>query len=170
MLRTNVNGYFTDDVSKLRGLTQGDPISSILYGLAIKSFLQSILNDPLYYSGYQMQYASDHPNYNAAEPVIHVSKILCYADNAFVFVKDPPGLARLHYSLDVHCQATNAKINYKKAEAFSLSGQNTWIYWRAKLTTDMHIIKLTSNMDANPMIQYISVFLCSNSFNSAKCS
>lgn len=150
LLRINVNGYFTDDVPKLRGLKQGDPLSSILYNLAIEPFLRSILNDPLY-SGYQMQYASDHPNYNVAEPVVHVSKILCYADDAFVFVQDLPDLARLNYHLDVYCQATNAKINYNKVEAVSLSGQNTWPYWRARLT-DMHITKFTSNLDANPMI------------------
>jgi hypothetical protein len=150
LLRINVNGFFTDAVPKLRGLKQGDPISSILYNLAIEPFLRSILTDPLY-TGYQMQYANDHPNYNAADPVIHTSKILCYADDAFVFVKDLPDLARLEYHLGVYCQATNAKINYNKVEAVSLSGQNTWPYWRARLT-DMNITKFTSNLDQNPVI------------------
>ncbi|KAK4518914.1 uncharacterized protein ATC70_009140 [Mucor velutinosus] len=150
LLRINVNGYFTDDIPKLRGLKQGDPISSILYNLAIEPFLRSILNDPLYH-GYQMQYATDHPNYNANDPLVHVSKILCYADDAFVFVQDLPDLARLEYHLDVYCNATNAKINYNKVEAISLSGQNTWSYWQARLS-EMNITKFTSNKDSNPVI------------------
>ncbi|GAN11541.1 conserved hypothetical protein, partial [Mucor ambiguus] len=150
LLRINVNGYFTDDVPKLRGLKQGGPISSILYNLAIEPFLRSILSDPTYH-GYQMQYAVDHPNYNAANPLVYVSKILCYADDAFVFVQDLPDLARLEYHLDVYCNATNAKINYNKVEAISLPGQNTWSFWQARLT-QMNITKFTSNMDSNPVI------------------
>ncbi|CAO0789273.1 unnamed protein product [Mucor circinelloides] len=149
-LRININGYFTDDVPKLRGLKQGDPISSILYNLAIEPFLRSVITDPLY-KGYQMRYAPDHPLYQAEAPEIHQTKILCYADDAFAFIQDLPDLARLEYHLNVYCQATNAKINYNKVEAISLSGRNTWSYWRARLT-DMNITKFTTNVDTNPMI------------------
>jgi hypothetical protein len=150
LLRINVNGYFTQEIPKHRGLKQGDPISSILYNLAIEPFLRSILNDPLYH-GYQMQYAADHPLYNAASPQIYVSKILCYADDAFVFAQDLPDLERLEYHLDIYCKATNAKVNYNKVEAISLSGKNTWSYWRARLT-GMNITKFTTAVDHNPVI------------------
>ncbi|GAN11669.1 hypothetical protein MAM1_0799d11250 [Mucor ambiguus] len=54
LLRINVNGYFTQEIPKHRGLKQDNPISSILYNLAIiEPFLRPIINDPLYY-GYQM--------------------------------------------------------------------------------------------------------------------
>jgi hypothetical protein len=44
-IKVNVNGYFTDDVHKRRGLKQGDPISPILYNLAFEPLLRTILSD-----------------------------------------------------------------------------------------------------------------------------
>ncbi|EPB86238.1 hypothetical protein HMPREF1544_06966 [Mucor circinelloides 1006PhL] len=100
-----------------------------------------------------MRYAPDHPSYQAEEPEIHQTKILCYADDAFAFKQDlPDDLARLEYHLNVYCQATNAKIiKDSKVEAISLSGRNIWSYWGARLT-DMNITKFTTNVDTNPMI------------------
>ena len=68
-----------------------------------------------------MQYASHHPNCNVPKPMVHVHKLLCYADDAFVFVKDLPDLARLNCHLDVYWQVTNnANINYNKVDAIPL--------------------------------------------------
>ena len=142
LLRINVNGYFTKDVPKLRGLKQGDPVSAILYNLAIEPFLRSILNDPLY-QGYQMKYDATHPLYSTEAPLVHTTKILCYADDALAFVQNRNDLQRLEYHLEIYCKATNAKINYNKVEAISLSGKNTGSYWRNALT-DMKITKFTT--------------------------
>jgi hypothetical protein len=44
-IRINMNGFFSDQVSKQRGLKQeeGDPISCVLYNIFFEPFLRSIL-------------------------------------------------------------------------------------------------------------------------------
>lgn len=45
LIRINVNGHLSNEVAKLRGLNQGDPLSPILYNLAFEPFLLAILHD-----------------------------------------------------------------------------------------------------------------------------
>lgn len=101
MLRININGYFfiTDVPKKIRGLKQGNPVSSILYNLAIKPFLCSILTDPLYH-GYQIKYLSNHPLYDEAQQLItYKFKILCYADYDLAFVQDLLYIIRINIGI-----------------------------------------------------------------------
>lgn len=146
-IRININGFFTEDVHKLRGLKQGDPISPILYNLAFEPFLRSILNDE-HFHGYNM--LPDLVADSSTEDTIN-TKILCYADDALVLVHDIEDLSRLNHHMDVFCNASNAKFNFNKVEAFSLSGQNTWDYWSGPLM-EMNITKLVTEDDPNPVI------------------
>jgi hypothetical protein len=125
-IRININGFFSDNVNKKRGLKQGDPISCILYNLFFELFLRSILLDDNI-DGCDFKLKETVPAAN------HISqskrtKILCYADDALVFFHSPNDLIRLQSHLTTFSSASNAKINYSKVEAISLSGENLWNY------------------------------------------
>ncbi|KAG0780446.1 hypothetical protein G6F21_012130 [Rhizopus arrhizus] len=52
-LHINVNGFLSSPVLQHRGLRQGDPISPVLFNLAIEPLLRRILSDP-HFSGFQL--------------------------------------------------------------------------------------------------------------------
>lgn len=57
-------------------------------------------------------------------------KILRYANDALVFVHDRQDLRLLSRSyIDLFCRASNARFNYTKVEAFSISGRDTTSFW-----------------------------------------
>ncbi|CEP12661.1 hypothetical protein [Parasitella parasitica] len=94
---------------------RGDPLSPILYNLAFELFLLSIIHDR-HFSEYVMGQEQ--------------TKILCYADDALVFV---------HNASDLGLQA------------FSVSGRYTWESWETVLTP-MNIMHLHSVKDEDPLI------------------
>jgi hypothetical protein len=149
-IKINVNGFFTEEVHKLRGLKQGDPLSPILYNLAFEPFLRSILNDE-HFRGYSMRADSGVADGDNTVEESITTKILCYADDALVLVHDVDDLYRLKSHMGLFCNASNAKFNYNKVEAFSLSGRNTWEYWHRPLSS-MNINRLTSEDDPTPII------------------
>ncbi|CEP13066.1 hypothetical protein, partial, partial [Parasitella parasitica] len=144
-IQININGFFSEDVAKLRGFKQGDPISCICYDLAFEPFLQSILQDNDF-QGYQ--FTSNKPT--SSLPVI-TTKILCYADDALVFVHDKQDLRLLAYYMDLFCRASNARFNYSKVEAFSISGRDTRSFWSRSLAA-MNINHLQISTDPHPLI------------------
>lgn len=109
-IRINLNGHLSTAVAKLRGLKQGDPLSPILYNLAFEPFLLAILQDR-HFQGYMMGTAR--------------TKLLCYADDALVFVHDANDLTRLQLHMTRYCAASNVKSNNYKVQAFSVSGRDT---------------------------------------------
>jgi len=136
LIRINLNGHLSCEIAKLRGLKQGDPLSPILYNLAFEPFLLAIINDRQF-QGYLM----------GAER----TKVLCYADDALVFVHDPGDLSRLQIHMTRYCSASNAKFNYNKVDAFSVSGRDTWDIWEAPLCA-ANIKHLHSVEDDEPLI------------------
>jgi endonuclease/exonuclease/phosphatase family metal-dependent hydrolase len=147
-IKININGYFTDSIPKLRGFKQGDPLSCICYDLAFEPFLQGILTDTDF-SGYTL---SRHPSTitpASAQPLS--TKVLAYADDALVFVHNRADLRLLRYYMGLFRRASNAKFNYNKVEAFSLSGRDTWAFWQQSLE-EMLITKLTTKKDTNPIV------------------
>ncbi|EIE89443.1 hypothetical protein RO3G_14154 [Rhizopus delemar RA 99-880] len=44
-VRININGHFTNRVDQRRGLRQGDPLSPLLFNIALEPFLRHILQD-----------------------------------------------------------------------------------------------------------------------------
>ncbi|OBZ81155.1 Transposon TX1 uncharacterized protein, partial [Choanephora cucurbitarum] len=135
-IRINLNGWLSSDlVCKRRGLKQGDPISCTLYNFALEPLLQTILQDGSF-SGYRFR-STDIDS----QPALPAIKLLSYADDTMVFLRDHQDLLRLRAHLDSYCKASNAKINFSKVRALSLSG-----------LTDLDIHKIWNSTDSDPII------------------
>lgn len=103
----------------LRGLKRGDPVPPILYNLAFEPFLLLMIYRQTY-QGYLFD--------------ILQTKVLCYSNDAFVFVHDYLDLSRLISTMELFYSASNAKFNNNKVEVFLISGRDTWDNWRFPLT------------------------------------
>jgi hypothetical protein len=124
-----VNGQvMSKEVHKARGLKQGDPLSCILYNLAIEPLLRSILDDRTI-QGYPFQQLYPAAISRPLKPI----KLLCYADDLLVFLMTHAEFDRLNLLLDHYSKASNAKINMNKVKALSLSGQDINLYWKDRL-------------------------------------
>ncbi|KAG1062006.1 hypothetical protein G6F41_011833 [Rhizopus arrhizus] len=98
-IHLNINGFITTPFTQERGLRQGDPLSPLLFNIAFDPFLRSIVNDTAI-KGFQYR-ASPTPS---------------------------DDFQRFCVRYDEYAQASNAKLNLGKIEAFSLSGRPnpTW--------------------------------------------
>ncbi|KAG0870908.1 hypothetical protein G6F15_011532 [Rhizopus arrhizus] len=124
----NINGFLTTPFVAQRGLRQGDPLSPLLFNIAFDPFLRLISSDPLY-RGFSFGQLQDtrSPDDNPRPPSDDVCppppvKILAYADDVLVFLHSPSDFIRLKNAVDIYGAASNAKLNFNKTQAFSLSG------------------------------------------------
>jgi hypothetical protein len=146
-IRINVNGFIcATAVPKLRGLKQGDPISCILYNFALEPLLRSILDDDQF-SGYSFK----HSPTVSSPPVLPPVKLLSYADDTLLFIKDAQDLSRMEFHLRNYSLASNAKINFHKIRAFSLSGRNVNHYW-LPLLSSLDIQQIWNQQNIDPII------------------
>ena len=116
-IRINVNGHLTDSVQQKRGLRQGDPLSPLLFNFAFDPFLRSILQ----HNAIQGFNFSTLINTNSTTPPPPI-KIMAYADDVVLFLRDQADFLSLQTLIETYAQASNAKLNYNKSQAFSLSG------------------------------------------------
>ncbi|KAG1281989.1 hypothetical protein G6F66_011268 [Rhizopus arrhizus] len=130
-VRININGYFTNRVDQRHGLRQGDPLSSLLFNIALEPFLRHTLQDSSF-QGFQFQVVSnsDTTTSNIMPPPL---KILVYVDDVCVLLYSTDDYCRLHHHLDRYGSVSNAKVNIHKTEAFSLDGRSypEWIVFLA---------------------------------------
>lgn len=126
-VRININGFFTDPITQQRGLRQGDPLSPLLFNLALEPFLLSILQDQ-HLHGYISPSTLPANTLRDNAPGI---KCLAYADDVCVLLQDHNDLHRLKLHMDQYAKVSNAKFNDNKSEAFSLNGKRdpSWEVW-----------------------------------------
>jgi hypothetical protein len=110
-IQVNVNGFFSPSIEQQRGLRQGDPLSPILFNLALEPMLLAINQDSSI-TGYQC--CHDSNAYNV--------KTLAYADDVCAILHNQDDYNRLQSHLNQFSKASNAKFNQSKIEAFSLNG------------------------------------------------
>ncbi|KAG1487848.1 hypothetical protein G6F54_012411 [Rhizopus delemar] len=122
-MQANVNGHLTLPVPLRRGLRQGDPISPILFNLALEPLIRAV-NDSPRIQGFLPPSLSlptiRGPLYgpSSLQPI----KVLAYADDLLIFLRTAADLAEVQKLIQHYNQASNAKMNFDKTVAFSISG------------------------------------------------
>jgi hypothetical protein len=78
-VRININGYFTNKIDQRHGLQQGDPLSPLLFNIALEPFLRHILQGSSF-QGFQFQFVSNSATTtsNTMPPLL---KVIAYADD-----------------------------------------------------------------------------------------
>jgi hypothetical protein len=117
-LRLNVNGFLSSGAPQKRGLHQGDPISPMLFNLAFEPLLRSLLHDQSIHGITLPRSSLLFPADANLQPI----KLLAYAGDVVCLLRDPADMSRLQHHLFTYSAASNAKINYHKIVAISLSG------------------------------------------------
>ncbi|KAG1140784.1 hypothetical protein G6F37_009191 [Rhizopus arrhizus] len=117
-VRVNVNGYFTDLVQQQRGLRKGDPLSPLLFNIALEPLLRHVIQDSSF-TGFVPTASDDLP----PDCVPSTLKVLAYADDVCVLLHSFEDYHRLQHHLNRYSLVSNAKVNIHKTEAFSLDGR-----------------------------------------------
>jgi len=101
-----LNGFTSHLFDVRRGVRQGDPMSCLLYNLAIEPMIEFIRQSPL--KGFRI-------NDSLTRVLIKV-----YADDTTVFLGPEDDSADLQRCLDVFCKASTARFNNLKTEIIPL--------------------------------------------------
>jgi hypothetical protein len=109
-VQINVNGFFSQTIDQQRGLRQGDPLSPLLFNLALEPLLLAI-NQDNEIIGYTF-FDSDTE---------HRVKTLAYADDICTILHNVNDYDRVQHHLLRYSTVSNAKFNKHKTEAFSLN-------------------------------------------------
>ncbi|EIE80084.1 hypothetical protein G6F46_012466 [Rhizopus delemar] len=119
----NINGYLTLPVSLGRGLREGDPISPLLFNLVLEPLVKAISDSPVI-CGFGPPSLSlptiRDPLHGPS--AIQPLKVLAYADDLLLFLWDPAELEATQQLIHCYNLASNAKMNFDKTIAFSVSG------------------------------------------------
>jgi ribonuclease HI/exonuclease III len=97
-----LNGCTTDAFRVERGVRQGDPLSCLLYNIAIEPLFELIRTSGL--KGIQIS----KETFNAL--------VMAYADDTTVYLSETDKLEILEECIDIFCKASTAKFNQQKTE------------------------------------------------------
>ncbi|KAG0762198.1 hypothetical protein G6F62_002864 [Rhizopus arrhizus] len=119
----NANGYLTLPISLGRGLRQGGSISPLLFSFVLEPLVKSTSDSPAI-RGFSL------PSFslpNVRDPLhspsaIQPLKTLAYVDDLLLFLRDPADLEATQQLIRCYNLASNAKMNFDKTIAFSVSG------------------------------------------------
>ena len=109
--RIMVNGLMDDPIDIDRGVRQGDPMSCILYDLAIEPLAAKLRDSPL----------------QGLKPKGMKEKFVAslFADDTLSFIRETDKLTDLYHVIDTFCTASTAKFNLEKTE-FLPVGPEEW--------------------------------------------
>ncbi|KAG1142948.1 hypothetical protein G6F37_012550 [Rhizopus arrhizus] len=116
-MKVNVNDYLTQPVPPGRGLRQGNPISPLLFNLVMEPLIKSIIQSDRI-QGFLLPNIS-RPYLDSF--TLHPLRVLAYADDLLIFLKDTHDLAEVQQLISCYNRASNAKMNHDKTVAFSIS-------------------------------------------------
>jgi len=111
-----INGFVSELFDVRRGVRQGDPMSCLLYNLAIEPLIEKIRKSPL--KGLRI-------NEDLKRVLVKV-----YADDTTIFLGPDDNPEELQRCLDTFCLASTARFNASKTEIIPMGSINT----RAELT------------------------------------
>lgn len=125
----SVNCFLSSIILQGSRLRQGDPPLPILFNLMFKSLLRRILHHGKL-GGFSVPCSLAAPQ---DAPNLSAIKILTYADDVVCLLQDRLDLAILQSHLNTYSLASNAKVNFHKTQAMSLSSACTLPEWQDTL-------------------------------------
>lgn len=149
----NINGFFTETITQQRGLRQVDPLSPLLFNLAMEPFLLHILQE----DGFNGYNSTDGPSETISTTTTAATtnttiKCLAYADDVCVLLDQPEEPGLLLYHMQRYADVSNAKFNEDKSEAFLLNGKLD-IEWKGLL--ESHNIRKFYHDGASDILRYL---------------
>lgn len=121
-LSININGYLSKPCHQQRGLRQGDPLSPLLFNLALEPFLRSLLSSSQL-RGFDFAIPNSPLASSHLGSIPPTLKTLAYADDVLIFVSDPAEIQHIMTIIDHYCKASNAKLNHQKSMVVALNGR-----------------------------------------------
>ena len=103
--KTKINGLLSDPLAFMGRVCQGCPFSMLLYIIAVE-VLSNFIDADKRTNGIQI---GDHE-----------IKILNFADNTKIFLRDITCLKRIQVILKLHEDASSSKIHFSKAKPYGL--------------------------------------------------